>query len=84
MRIFDNEEYEIVLFLRTLFEERKELEKMIINLRKEVNERDSILQKYTGNTSTYPAYIDLESDTLASYYDNPVYKMYYKYLKDFI
>jgi hypothetical protein len=84
MNIIDTVECDIVLFLRTLFEERNELDRMIVNLRKEVNERDIILKKYTADSCPYPTYIDLESDTLASYYDNPVYKKYYEYLKDFI
>ena len=52
--------------------------------RKEVNKRDLILKKYTGDTCPYPTYIVLESDTLASYYDNPVFKRYSQYLKKFI
>lgn len=83
MRIFDNEEAEIVMFLRTLFEERKDLEKMIIDLRKEVNARDLVLQKYSKNYDRSPTYLDLISDTLASYYDNPVFQRYYTYLKEF-
>lgn len=82
MKLFDAEECDIILFLRTLFEERNELDKMIVSLRREVNERDLILKKYTSNNCPYPTYLDLESDTLASYYDNPVFKKYSKYLQD--
>lgn len=82
MRIFDDEESQVILFLITLFEERNELEKMIINLRKEVNARDLLLQKYTGHKNSYPTYIDLQSDTLASHYDNPVFKKHAEFLKD--
>lgn len=84
MKIFDSEEADIVLFLITLFEERRELDKMIIALRNEVNKKDLMLKKYTGDTDHYPTYLDLESDTLASYYDNPIVKKYAKYLKDLI
>lgn len=83
MMSFEMQEVEIILFLRTLFEERIELEKMIIELRKEVNERDLLLQKF-NNKSNYPTYTDLQSDTLASYYDNPVFKNYHEYLEDLV
>lgn len=84
MGIFDVEECNLILFLRTLFEERNELDKMIVNLRKEVNEKDLMLHKYSGDKSFCPTYIDLESDTLASYYDNPVFKKYSEYLVDLV
>jgi len=89
MEQFENQKYEvdetdIILFLRTLFEERKFLEKMIIELRKEVNEKDTALKKHTGDKCPYPTYMDLESDILQSYYDNPVFKKHYEYLEDLV